>query len=294
MYERMIWIVGFLCLYLLGLFGIAWMSLHPLRIPVYLSPDSLGVKYQEVKLELDGVIVRGWWLEAPGSMSVMVCFHGYMMNRCELTPEACHLWKQGISCLLLDFPGHGKSGNKKCTLGVKEKSIVVAGVREARRLAPGAKIGLLGSSMGSAACAFALGDDPKLADLLILDSCYGRLNRAINGWWNFIGGRWLALLLSPCVVLCAPMVGFNPFQVNVGDSLAKLEGVPVLILHGDQDRLAIPSEAQANFDAAHDPKELVWFQGCNHSEGRWEQASKYREVLFVFLRRHGFLGSINK
>ena len=36
----MLWIVGFLTLYMLGLFLIAWVSLHPPRIPLYISPGS--------------------------------------------------------------------------------------------------------------------------------------------------------------------------------------------------------------------------------------------------------------
>jgi len=287
----MLWILGGFCLYLLVLFTIAWISLHPFRIPAYLTPTSLGAPHVEIEFQSDGNRLRAWWVEAPNSEIVMVCFHGYMMNRCELTPEACDLWKHGISSFIVDHRAHGKSGGKKCFLGVREKVDVIAAVHEAKKLAPNAKIGLMGSSMGAAACAFALGEDPELADFLILDSAYGKLANAVNGWWRFIGGRFLMALLSPAVVICAPMVGFNPFRISVTESLAQLKGHPVLIFHGAEDKLATPDQAQANFDILKGPKELVWFEGCNHSEGRWEQNPKYREALYGFLRTHGFMKS---
>ena len=290
----MFWIVGVFVLYLLVIYAIAWISLHPFRIPAYLSPTSLGAVHEDIEIESDGNRLRGWWVGAPDAKAVMICFHGYMMNRCELAPEACAMWQQGISCLILDHRAHGRSGGGKCFLGVRERIDVAAAVQEARRRAPNAKIGLMGSSMGAAACAFALGEDPTLADLMVLDSAYGKLSGAIQGWWYFIGGKFLMTLLSPAVVLCAPMVGFNPFEVRVSDSLKKLSDQPVLLMHGRQDVLASADQAQENFDAIPGPKTIVWFEGCNHSEGRWEQSPKYREALFQFLGEHGFIDIPNK
>ncbi|MDR3689394.1 MAG: alpha/beta hydrolase [Fimbriimonas sp.] len=285
----MFWIVGLSLVYLLGLLAIAWISLHPYRIPIYISPESLGAEQSDVAIESDGETLRGWWIEAPGAESAMILAHGYMMNRCELTPEAFQLWRRGVSCLLLDLRAHGKSGGKRCYLGNRERWDIVAAVTEVRRRAPHARIGLYGSSMGAAACALAMGDDPKLADVLVLDSCYSRLHRAINGWWRFLGGNLLMAILSPSVVLCAPMAGFNPFRIDVSRSLAKLEGVPVLFLHGTEDNLATPGEAQRNVDATPGPKNVVWFERSGHSEGRFHEPARYRTELFQFLVEYGFM-----
>ena len=222
-------------------------------------------------------------------MVVMVFAHGYIMNKCELTPEAVHLWRQGVSCLLFDFRAHGRSGGKKCGFGYSERADVTAAVREANRRKPGAKVVLMGSSMGSAAIALAMADDPSLADVLVLDSCYSRLSSATLGWWRFLGGNLLMVILSPTTLLAAPIAGFNPFRVDIAKALAKLEGKPVLFLHGSKDNLALPSEAQRNFDAQPGPKSIVWFEGCGHSEGRWLQPEKYRLELDTFLERHGVL-----
>jgi pimeloyl-ACP methyl ester carboxylesterase len=281
----MAWILGLVALYLLLMFLVAWVSIHPPRLPVYLSPSVMGAPQEAVQFSPDGL--RGWWVE--GGPDVAVFAHGYLMNRSELAPVAYKLWKEGMSCLLIDMRGHGRSPAGKVTFGLEERHDVRAAVAFARERKPGGKIALVGSSMGSAASALAMGDDPAMADVLVLDSCYGRLASAILGWWRFLGGKLLMALLWPTAIVTMPLAGFNPFQVDVSRALARLESVPVLILHGECDDLALPSEALHNFDSCPGPKRLVWFPRSGHSEFRWEQADLYYTSLIDFLREHGLI-----
>lgn len=284
----MFWILGVLGLYLLILLAVAWFSLHPIHIPIFLSPGVLGAPMEEAEVGGEQRL-RGWWVEAEGDGPVAVIAHGYLMNRAEMTPVAYALWKRGASSLLLDLRAHGRSGGKKSTLGLLEREDVAAGVAWVRARRPGAKIILIGSSMGAAASALAMGEDPSLADVLVLDSAYSRLSSAILGWWRFIGGKALMFALAPSALIAIPLAGFSPFGIDVSQALAKLKGVPVLLLHGAQDDLALPSECRRNYDACPGPKALVWFEGCSHSEGRWEQPDRYFAALFGFLERNGIL-----
>lgn len=288
----MAWILGLVALYVLAMLAISWISLHPPRLPLYLSPGAFGAPQEEVAFEAGGVPLRGWWMESRAERpKVAVVFaHGYMMSRCELAPEAFYLWQRGAACLLLDQRRHGRSGGGKSTLGYLERHDVAAAVRFARARAPEAKILLVGSSMGAAASALAVAEDPSLVDALVLDSCYGRLSGAILGWWRFLGGKFLAALLAPTAFLAIPMAGFNPFRVDIGRHLCRLEGVPVLLFHGTKDDLALPSEARRNFEALPGPKEIVWFEGCGHSEGRWLFPDRYHEALVGFMERAGLGG----
>ena len=285
----MLWIVGFFVLYLLVLFAIVWISLHPPHIPSYISPGSLDTSQENIEFVSDGNTLRGWWVEAENSTIVMIFAHGYMMNKCELTPEAAHWWKKGVSGLLFDHRAHGSSGGKQCGFGYRERVDIVSVVREARSRKPNAKIVLVGSSMGSAAIALALADDPSLADALILDSCYSKLASATLGWWRFLGGKTLMLLLCPTTILAIPFTGFNPFRVDIASALTKIKGIPILFLHGAKDNLALPTEAQRNFEACTGPKTIVWFEGCGHSEGRWLHPERYRQAIESFLAEHHLL-----
>jgi hypothetical protein len=211
------------------------------------------------------------------------------MNRCELAPLAIYMAQFGCSSLVYDSRAHGKSGGKKSGLGWTERQDVAAAVKFIKSKRPGMKVVLIGSSMGSAASAFALGDDPELADGLILDSAYSRLPQAISGWWRFLGGRVLSFLLTPSVVVAAPLAGFNPFKPDVAQALTAVK-VPVLILHGDRDNLATVAEAKRNEAACAGHVKTVWFEGCGHSEGRWLQPEKYNLAVTEFVQNSARTG----
>jgi len=284
------WVLVALGVYVGLLVILSLVSIHPYRIPFWISPGTLGAPQEEVVYgSADGQPLRGWWMQNDGSNKVAILAHGYVMNRCELAPEAFWLWQRGFSCLLIDLRCHGKSGGRRCGLGAYEKGDVQAAVQFARGQVKDAKILLVGSSMGSVACAMALADDNKLADALVLDSAFGRLPSAILGWWRFVGGNWLAVLLSPIPLVAWPLAGFNPFKIDVRTSLLKIgPETPVLMIHGRKDTLALPSEASRNFEAIRGPKQELWFDRCGHSEGRWLYPELYRAALQEFLDKHGF------
>jgi alpha-beta hydrolase superfamily lysophospholipase len=283
------WIAVLLGVYVLLLVGIAWFSLRPVRIPIYLSPGGMGLPQEEVEfMSQDGVRLTGWWVANENAQTVAIFAHGYMMNRCELVPEAFFLWQRGVACLLLDERMHGRSGGQFSTTGVKEALDVAAASAFVKSRMPGAKIVLIGSSMGSAASLLALTADLSVADALVLDSCYSRLPGAILGWWRFLGGPILSWLLSPTVLMAWAITGVNPFQIDLAYFLAGVKDKPMLFLHGSKDNLALPEEAQRNFAAASEPKTMVWFDRCGHSEGRWLQPDKYHEALIAFLIASGF------
>lgn len=280
----MLWLLLIPGIYLVLVLAIAWFSLHPFRTPLFISPGALGLPQEDVTFGSgEGISLRGWWTQIEGSAKVAVLCHGYLMNRCELIPLGVELAKRGWSTLAFDFRAHGKSGGRKCGLGWREREDVKAAVSFVRQRVPHARIVLVGSSMGAAASALALGDEPNLADGLILDSCYASLSSAVLGWWRFLGGPALSILLSPTVLVAAPVAGFNPFTVSVPKALEKVS-VPVLIVHGDADNLALPSEALHN-ERACPNAELVWMPGCGHSEGRWEHPEAYYAAVETFIER---------
>lgn len=282
----MAWLFALLALYTLVLVGVAWFSARPFRTPIFISPGAMGAPQEEVTLRTrDGLNLRGWWVDVPDARVAAVIAHGYMMNRSELVPQAVWLARRGVACLLLDLRAHGRSGGRMCGFGYLERADVDAGIALVRERLPDAKVVLMGSSMGAAASAFAAAESARPIDGLVLDSAYSTLLSGMLGWWRFLGGRVLAALLAPTVLLAAPLLRVRPRKVDVAAALATLD-VPVLLLHGDADDLALPSEARRNAAASRDA-ELVWLEGCGHSEGRWIHPDTTFAALERFLERVG-------
>jgi uncharacterized protein len=283
----MVWLLVALFVYVLILFGIALISLHPYRIPIFMSPGALGCNQEAVEFQTsDGVTLRGWWVAVPAAKAVAILSHGYMMNRSELSPLCPLLASKGIASLVYDFRAHGQSGGKKSYLGYQEMHDVEAAVAYSRARMPGVKVVLIGSSMGAASSALAVGRNPGLADALVLDSAYSRLSSAVLGWWRFLGGNVLSVILAPTTIISIPLAGFNPWSVDVSKALQQAGSIPVLFIHGEKDNLALPSESQSNLKACQGPTSFVWMPGCGHSEGRWIHPEFYNQELIAFLEKH--------
>jgi pimeloyl-ACP methyl ester carboxylesterase len=286
----MIWLFIGLGIYFALCLILTWISIKPPRTPILCSPGAFGAPQETVEIQSKGSIrLSAWWVPAKETKSVAILCHGYFLSKGELAPVAYALWREGISCLLFDFRCHGKSNGGSCSFGYRERDDVLAAVEWVRAKIPDAKIVLIGSSMGSVASAFAFAERPDQIQALVLDSAYNRLSDAVLGWWRFVGGWPLAILLSPTVLLGIPFMRLNPFQVKVSDALAKLKGKSILVMNGDKDLVAAPRQVLCNVKALGPEAEAMWFEGCGHSEGRWEQPDRYYSQLLQFLRKDGFL-----
>lgn len=281
-----VWIIlGLALLYVALLFGVAWFTLHPLRVPIFLSPGALGLPQEPVSFtSSDGVNLRGWWMHHPDPRGVVVLSHGYLMNRAEPTPLAKRLFEQGYSCLLYDFRRHGTSGGKQSTIGWKERLDVLAATQTAQAYYPGKSLILWGSSMGAAASVFAQASEGAGADALILDSGYSRLFDANKGWWDTFVGPKLRPLLMPTWLFCWMFTTIDPRKVDVAKALKDVS-CPVMMIYGDADLIVPVAAAQRNIDA-FPAASVQWFKGVQHSQPRWQMPDKYDEAVFNFLNKH--------
>jgi alpha-beta hydrolase superfamily lysophospholipase len=285
------WIVASILTFWLGFnLLVVYLAVRPPRTPAICSPGVMGAPQQEVVIRSHDLIeLSGWWVAGENPDSVAILCHGFCLSKGELSPVAYLLWEHGMSCLLFDFRAHGKSSGGTCSLGYHEKDDVVSAIEWIRKGNPNARIVLIGSSMGSVASALAWEENPDAVQALVLDSAYANLGKAVNGWWRFLGGGWLSVLLYPAAFLGVLTLKVNPFAVKLPPSLKSLAGKPVLFMHGTDDKVVPAKEAGKNLYALGPGTEAVWFSHSNHSEGRWEQPETYRTALLDFLTRNGFI-----
>ncbi|MBL8086707.1 MAG: alpha/beta fold hydrolase [Chthonomonas sp.] len=286
----MIWVVVAILLYVAIQVVAVLVSIRPYRIPIFHSPGALGAPQESVEFQNpDGIMLRGWWSETPGALDVVILVHGYMMNRSESAAVAHWFWKRGFSTLCIDLRAHGRSGGKRCGFGWHERADVESAIDWVKAKVPEGRVLLWGSSMGAAACAFATLDRRGVVHGLILDSAFSRLLDAVSGWWVFVGGKWLSIFLWPTPLVARLMLKFSPKDVDVAHALEAAGELPILLLHGTHDTLADPSQASRNFNVLGSRGELVWFEGCQHAEGRWVHPEQYYAAMDKFLTDYSFL-----
>jgi len=282
----LVWTVllALLGLYLLLILAATVFSLKPMRLVQWFGPAMVGLPQEDVVFTTrDGVRLSGWFSDAGGD-KVVVCVHGYVMNRCEFAPYAQLMADEGWSSLFFDLRYHGKSGGKRVGLGIDEQADVEAAIDWVRERIPGARVVLFGSSMGGVSSAHAAAARPEAVEALMLDGAYGSLDEAIDGWWEFIVFRGASKILLPVKWIGAAVVGIKPKDVVLRDILASFPEKPVLLTYGSRDKL-VPAAAVDALRQASPRFEVVVFDGSEHGQARLDHGPAYRAMLTDFLRR---------
>lgn len=70
------------------------------------------------------------------------------------------------------------------------------------------------------------------------------------------------------------LLRFSPEQV-----ISRLAGRPVLIVHGDRNRLHLPEEARSLFDHAAEPKRLEYLEGFGHTEWMFDDHPTFHRLV---------------
>ncbi|MEM9772452.1 MAG: alpha/beta fold hydrolase, partial [Cyanobacteria bacterium P01_D01_bin.73] len=162
------------------------MMLKPSQSPLFDSPTSYGLDYENVEFNArDGVTLRGWLIKG-GTGKVIVQSHfGVQCNRGGWSPkgkglitpwkedikflrQAQYLSERGYSVLMYDLRGHGDSDLGTIpwvSWGPEEAKDVLAAVDfvSGRPEFDDARVGLLSICMGSASTTYAYGLSDGLA-----------------------------------------------------------------------------------------------------------------------------------
>lgn len=167
-----------------------------------------------------------------------------------------------------DFRGHGRSGGHS-TMGDKEIQDLDVAVRYARELGY-QRVAAVGFSMGASIVL-------RYAGLM-----GGGLDAVVSvsgpGWWYYRGtermrrvhfavehrlGRLITKMALNTRITSEP---WDPVPVPPDQAAARIRGIPLLVVHGDQDPYFPVDHAHRIFEAAHDPKELWLVPGFGHAE----------------------------
>ncbi len=221
---------------------VAYASLHPARCKPAGTPAAYGLHYENFTVTTgDGVRLRGWII--PGSPRVVfVVMHGYTSCRADrrLLEIQAELARRGYTVVAFDFRGHGESGGTT-TIGPRESAYDVPAVLSmVRRRYPGARIVLLGYSMGAVAAIMA-GSRASGDIVIVADSPYPTLDEVIPRWLKSYMGipRAYSELIGFWGSLMAGVdTRFGPILLDRIDK-------PLLVIAGDHDPLVTPAEARA-------------------------------------------------
>lgn len=277
---------------LLGWLG-AWRlnrsyTLYP-DVSFTFTPWELGVEHEEVEfLTADGVTLRGWFLPRPETTRTIVSLHGYRGHMAQLLGISTLLWRAGFNVLLFDFRGRGRSGAAPISMGLWERADLAAALDLVERRIEGARVGLLGYSMGAVVAAY--GGRDRRVRALVLDSCFTTLSEVLAGMARREARRYLRGWIDGGAFLPAmewwhrrrgkpAFAEAAPIQIVRG-----LASKPVLVIQGDLDATVPPEHGERL--AAEAGAELWLVPGAHHCGAYFVDRSAYAERVTGFFRRH--------
>jgi alpha-beta hydrolase superfamily lysophospholipase len=208
--------------------------------------------------------MHAWWWPAdePGA-PVVLYLHGVRWNLTGHLNRMSQLRRFGFSVFAIDYRGFGKSdGELPSEATVYEdaragwKWVVDHEPEASRRY-------IYGHSLGGAVAidlAANVSNTPASARGLIVESSFTSLPELVSE----SGYGWLPILIS-----------------QKFDSVAKIRQIamPVLIVHGEDDRYVPPHLSSALFAAAPQPKKLLLVANGSHNNSVWAGDADYRLAL---------------
>jgi pimeloyl-ACP methyl ester carboxylesterase len=264
---------------------VAWVMLHPLRLPPVLTPRLAGLPYRALELESGTARLAAWHIPAQGARSALILCHGHNNSRGQFFPLLRCLHEAGHHLLLFDNRSHGLSSGPHCTYGYYEQVDVGAAVTWVRNQLPGTaeRIGLLGYSMGGAAALLAMAADPGVA-CAVTDCAFARMGDLVPRRLCWVPSRWRAGAGIAVQQWGARWSGARVEAVDPEAALRRAPRRPHLIIHGEHDRVVPPEHAHRL--AAAGGGELWLVPGAGHVACRRYADSEYRRRVLGFLARH--------
>jgi alpha-beta hydrolase superfamily lysophospholipase len=227
--------------------------LHPARRPLTL-PKPAGA--QDVTLQGDGIVLRGWRFQAPAaSQGTVILLHGSADNRASGVGAAQHLLQRGFTVLTYDSRAHGESGGRACTYGFFEKR----DLRHVIDTVGQRPIILLGTSLGAAVALQAAAEDDRISGVIAVSS-FSDLRTVATERAPFFATR---REIAEAFRLAETQAGFEVNAVSPVAAASQIR-VPVLLIHGAADRETPPDHSRRIYLALRGEKRLLLVPGRGH------------------------------
>ncbi len=194
----------------------------------------------------DGLELTHWYRPAQREGApLVVVFHGNAGNLSHRLPKFSSLMAKGYGVVLAGYRGYGGNPGKPSQEGLLADARSLLAWLAGEGIRP-ERIVLYGESLGSGV-AVHLAVEQAVAGVL-LEAPYSSVAEVAQHHYWYLPAKWLIL--------------------DKWDSVSRIEGIeaPLLILHGERDRVIPVKFGKRLFEAAASPKDLVLEPQAGHND----------------------------
>lgn len=232
----------------------------------------------------DGIRLRARYFEYSPDAPIEILVHGYRGSG--FRNMGCHVercMKLGHNALVVDQRGCGESEGEVISFGINESRDCMTWISYVQKnINKDAKIILFGVSMGASTVLCASGYDlPENVCAVIADCGFSSAKGIIKQVMKNSGQP--SFLLYPLAKRGATAFGhFTPDAISPLSAMRSCM-TPVMLIHGDNDKLVPYSMSKEIFDACTSEKRLVTFVGAGHTLSYISDPDKYISEITDFL-----------
>ena len=214
------------------------------------TPASIGLAYEDVQIPVAEGHIHGWWLPhaAPDAKTALV-LHGNASNVADTLNWAQPLLAAGLSALVIDYRGYGRSSGPfpNESRAYADAAAAWAYLVETRGI-PANDIVIFGHSIGGAIAIDLAYHQPQAAGLIVQASFTSMTAMMEHVGYSRIVPKWLL---------------HQRF-----DSITKIASVspPLLLIHGLEDTTVPARMSEELQAAAAAPKQLWLVAEANHND----------------------------
>ena len=250
------------------------------------TPWEFQADYEDVDLvTADGVNFGAWFFRQPGSAQVVIVSGGHHGRRAAVLGVCMALWRKGFNVVTYSYRGYQDADRRPVTMGVHEVQELQAAIAFARKRVRGARVGLLGYSMGASVSLLGAAGEPGI-EALVLDSPYADIGRLLGENLR----RVLHLPASPFLVPAATWLrlrtGARLWDASPIRVISALEPRPLFFIHGGADPVTNQQHSRDLYDAYRGPREIWIVQGAPHTGAYFADRELYVERVASFFARH--------
>ncbi|MEL6494113.1 MAG: alpha/beta fold hydrolase [Cyanobacteria bacterium J06623_7] len=274
MWQKLSWIILGVSatLYITLCLLLRWRQTRLIFFPdseIKSTPQEYGLDYQDVWLSVGSDQVHGWWIEGEKAAApALLYFHGNGSNNGDLTELATIFHQLGLSVLLIDYRGYGRSSPvfPNETRVYEDAAAAWKYLLQVQQLKP-EQIFVYGHSLGGAIAIELATEYPQMAGLIV------------EGTFTSIAD--MASLMPGIKLFPLPWLVTQRF-----DNLAKIDSleVPILIFHGTADGVIPVGMSHQLFAAAREPKQLSIVKDAGHNNLPEFAARQYSLTLKQFIQ----------
>lgn len=240
-------------------------------------------------LSFDGLKLKGIFLPAEQKTDkIILAVHGFRVNAMKDFAGLVYFYhQQGYHVLLVDDRAHGASEGKYIGFGCLDREDCYRWVHYLdQRFQGKCSIFLHGISMGAATVLMTSSMNlPRSVKGIIADCPYTSIWEEFCYLTEREKKSWFIMypIMKLAGKICKVVAGYEYDEISSAEEVKDTK-IPILLIHGKEDRFVPPSMSEKIYNNCVSEKKLLIVPNAKHAESYYVAKEKYEESLLNFIK----------